>query len=274
MATSDAPRVQDASPSAFTEVSSRLPTSLVSTVRLLRFATSIAVLVALALFPRSALFPIRAITVEGADHLSPDDVIARAQLQVGDRLFAVPASDVAARIMAHPWIASADVHLERSGTVRIRLTERSPYAAVGIAKEYYVVDRDGITLERLQLPPDLPILTVDGTGLARPQLGTSIPPRSARVALEVLEMLPPHLVRPGVQMTVGAGGDLTLMTEDRIAILLGQARGLQERTVLLVPLLEAVRRQPGGIEYVDLRYSGNVVVKPAGKSTPRAGVRP
>lgn len=270
MVASDPPRAHPASAEA---ASAGVPASFASAVHLLRFATLMAVLLAVASFPRSTFFPIRAITVEGTQQISDDEVLARSQLRVGELFFAVPAADVAARIMRHPWVASAQVQLDNDGIVRIHLAERVPYAALAVNGAYYVVDRSGIVLERLQQPPELPILTLEGAGLARPQLGTPMPSTDALRAFEILQTLPSGSVGSRMQIKIAVNGDLTLITEDGIAILFGQPRGLHERLAVLEPLLTAVRSQSGAIAYVDLRYAGNVVIKPAGKG-PRAGVRP
>jgi cell division septal protein FtsQ len=235
-----------------------------------------AILLAAASFPRSSLFPISAIIVEGTSHVTVEEVLARARLRVRDPYFTVHATDVAERIASHPWIAEATVRLEPGGIVRIHIRERSSYAVLAVDDEYYAVDRAGFVLERLAAPMALPLLVSAIKGAARPQLGAIIPSAEAGLALAVLETLPTDLVGPATLMTVAANGDLTLTTEDQIGILLGQSPGLQERVALVVPLLNALRRQPNAIAYVDLRYADNIVIKraSAAKSPSGAGVRP
>ncbi len=275
MPTLDAPHVDHSAQPASAEgvASARFLEAFASAVCLVRVATLMVVLIAVAAFPRSAFFPIRAIAVEGTHQVSDEEVIARSQLHLGDARFTVPASEVAGRIMRHPRIDSAQVHLTADGTIRIRVAERLPYAAARMSGAYYLVDRSGVVLERRQDPAALSILTVEGTGLARPQLGLPIPSADVLRALEVLQTLPPSVIGPGVRTKVAANGDLTLITVDGIALLLGQPRGLQERIAPLEAVLAAVRRDSGATDYIDLRYAGSIVVKPVGNG-PRAGVRP
>ncbi len=275
MPTLDAPHVEPSTQAASAEVvaSARFLEAFASAVRLVRVATLLTVLMALAAFPRSAFFPIRAITVEGTHQVSDDEVIARSQLHVGEARFTVSATEVAARIMRDPRIDSAQVHLTADGTIRIRVAERVPHAAVRMSGAYYLVDRSGVVLEHRQDPADLSILTVEGTGLARPQLGLPIPSADVLRALDVFQTLPSSVIGPGVHMKVAANGDLTLITGDGIALLLGQPRGLLERVAPLEAVLAAVRRESGATDYIDVRYAGSIVVKPVGKG-PRAGVRP
>jgi len=253
-----------------------LAAALASTNRLLSVVGWLAILLAAASFPRSSLFPISAIIVEGTSHVTVDEVLARARLHVRDSYFTVHAVVVAERIASHPWIVEAAVHLEPGGIVRIHIRERSSYAVLAVDDEYYAVDREGFVLEHLAAPLARPLLVSAIKGAARPQLGAIMPSAEARAALAVLQTLPADLIGPATQMTVAANGELTLTTEDQIGILLGQSPGLQERVALLVPLLDAVRRQPNPIAYVDLRYADNIVVKlaSAGKSHSGAGVRP
>lgn len=253
-----------------------LAAALASTNRLFSVVGLLAILLAAASFPRSSLFPISTIIVEGTSHVTVEEVLARARLHVRDSYFTVHATVVAERIASHPWIAEATVHLEPGGIVRIHIKERSCYAVLAVDDEYYALDREGLVLERLAAPMARPLLVSAIKGVARPQLGVIMPSAEARAALAVLQTLPADLIGPATQMTVAANGDLTFTTEDQIVILLGQSPGLQERVALLVPLLDAVRRQPNAIAYVDLRYAGNIVVKPASaaKGHSGAGVRP
>lgn len=267
------PEHSEASPP---RASPSLPASFSAVIRLLRVATVLTALVAAAAFPRSAFFPIRAIVVDGVEHIPPDEVVVQARLQVGDWLFAVPASDVAARILTHPRIAAADIHLDPAGTVRIHIVERASYAVLAVEDGFYVMDRAGVVLEHRSSAENLPVMVSAVKGTARPQLGTVLASPETRAALVVLQLLPHDLVTAGAQMKIAANGDLTFVTEDHIAILLGQMGGIEDRMALLVPLLNTLRSQEAAITYVDLRYSGSVVVKPAGagKASSGAGVRP
>ncbi len=241
---------------------------------LLRFATVMAALFAMASFPRSAFFPIREMTVLGAHHVPVAEVIARSELRVGDSLFGVPAEEVAGRLMRHPRIASAEVGVGYAGQVVIQITERTPYAALTVNGGYLLLDRTGLAIDHQDGPGGLPIIRVEGLKLPWAQLGTRIASMEVAYALAALQMLPEGIARNDVLLRVQAGGDLSMVTADRLTILLGQPRGLQERLALLQPLLQAVRRQLPAIEYLDLRFAGNAIAKPARTPAPSGGVRP
>jgi len=275
MPTCNPPRAGHASPPASTEAdtSASFSTTFASAVHLLRVATVLVALLACAAFPRSAFFPIRAIIVEGTQQVPDDEVIARAQLHVDDARFAVASSEVAARVMRHPRIESADVQLTADGAVRISVVERVPFVVARLAGTDYLIDRSGIVLARQQDPTALSTLTIERGELAKPQLGMPIPSSDGLHALEVLQTLPQSVIGSEVRIKVAANGDLTLITGDGIAILLGQPRGLHERAAPLETVIAAVRGTRGTIDYIDLRYAGTIIVKPASKG-PRGGVRP
>ncbi len=241
---------------------------------LLRFSVVMAALLAVVSLPRSAFFPIREIRVSGTDQVPDSDVLARADLKVGDPRFAVPVADVANRIMRIPRIASADVRLGVGGQVTISVVERIPTAALTYKGEYLLIDRAGVVIEQRQDPLGLPVVRLERAAVPWAQLGARVSSVEAVRALEVLAILPPGVLRPGAQLKMQASGDLVLVTADGITVLLGQPRGLGDRVALLEPLLDAVRRQIAAIEYLDLRFAGNVVVKPNGAVPGRAGVRP
>jgi hypothetical protein len=81
--------------------------------------------------------------------------------------------------------------------------------------------------------------------------------------LAALGRLPAGVVVPGTRLRVEPLGDLVLFTPDGIAVRLGPLRGLDERASMMAEILAAVRARGLAVEYLDLRFTGNVVMKPA-----------
>lgn len=244
-----------------------------SLIVLLRFATAMAMLLAVAAFPRSTFFQVREVAVSGARQISVPQVIALSGMHAGDLLFAVPAEDVAARVTRHPRVAAAQVHVTPGGRVQIAITERAPYAAVLRADTYVLIDPSGVAIEARGDPAGLPVIRVDGLALPWVRLGDHLPDARVEQALAILQELPAEIVGPGMQLRLDTGGDFSLVTPDALTVRLGQEHGLADRAGVLPDLLSAVRRRGLSVEYIDIRYGGNVVLRPAG-ATPGAGVRP
>lgn len=250
------------------------PVPLDSIARALRFGTAMAVLLAVAAFPRSGFFRVQEIVITGARTVPAAEIASRAAVRPGELLFAVPAQEAAARVARHPRLASATVYVTPAGRVRIAVTERTPTAALPYRGGFLVLDASGVAIEHRTTAPRLPLLVVDGAVLAWVRLGDHVPSPPVRRVLDGLLELPPQVAGPGARVRLDAAtSEFSLITADGMTVLLGERRGLAERAAILPQLLAAVRQRRMVVEYLDLRFGGSVVLKPAGASG-RAGVRP
>ncbi len=265
MVTSAAPLQSVAAPAA----DHRPPVSgLDLALLLLRFSTVMALLLGIAALPASSLFPIQAVRVSGAFRIPPGEIVALTGLRPGERLYAVPVREVASRVARHPGVARATVRIAASGNVLIRIAERTAYAAFPFQGRYLILDRSGVVFEERPSAGGLPVLTATGFVPEWTRLGDRLPSGGVDRALQALERLPDGVVTPGTRLRAEPDGDIALFTPDGIAVRLGPLRGLEERAALMREVLDAVRSRGLALEYLDLRFSGNVVLKPA---APRDG---
>jgi cell division protein FtsQ len=236
---------------------------LSSVLLLLRFGTIMTAALGAAALPMSSLFVVRSVHVRGAAHIPAAEVVALAGLHRGDRLFSIPAADIVARVVRHPRIARAAVRVGRGGQIVIRVAERIPYAAFPFEGRYLIVDRAGIVIDDRISPGTLPVVSAAGFVPQWARLGDRLPAGGIERALAALGRLPAGVVVPGTRLRVEPLGDLVLFTPDGIAVRLGPLRGLDERASMMAEILAAVRARGLAVEYLDLRFTGNVVMKPA-----------
>jgi len=248
------------------------PPTLGPLVLLLRFSTVMTGLLAVASLPGSSVFAVREIAVVGARETPAAAILARAGLRPGDRLFAVPPSRIERRVATLPRVARAHVRLGITGRVTIEVEERPAYAAVPFRRQYLVVDPQGVVIDAQPAAGGLPLVTSEGFAPPWVRLGDRLPDAGVGTALAALGELPPGVVTPGTLVRADARGELVLATPDGITVRLGPPRGLRERASLLGELLAAVRARGLAVESLDLRFSGTVVMKPAGAGA--AGERP
>lgn len=253
------------------------PASPPGIVRLLRFAAVMAALLTAAAFPQSSFFTISEITIAGTRSVSAADILARSGLRVGQRLATIDAGDVVNRLTQHPWIAAARLNVSPAGRVIISIQERVPHAALPRRDAYLLLDHAGVALAVVRSTPSVPVITVEGVTLPWVRIGDRIPSASALDAVRVLGALPAQEVARGLRLRVDRSGSIMLTTADGITVLLGQPRGLPGRITALPQVLSAIRRQRLGVQYVDLRFTGSVIIKPgtapAGATPAGGGVR-
>ncbi|MGH2348397.1 MAG: cell division protein FtsQ/DivIB, partial [bacterium] len=232
-----------------------------------------ALLLAAASVPQSSFFTISDIRIEGARHVAPPDLQARTGLRLGAPVFGVSVEEIARRIAAHPRIRSVAVGITPAGRVTIRVDERSAAAAIRYQDRFVVVDRSGVAIAERADPGGLPVIATGGGELPWMRLGTAVPSSAVPASIEALAQLPAELPRAGLTLRRGPAGDLSIVTADRIVMRLGSSRGLAERTAMLPEILAALRARRLAVDYLDLRFTGNVIVKPATDGA-GAGVKP
>ena len=101
------------------------------------------------------------IEVEGARHLSRSVVLQQARLGPGTSLLAIRPGQVERALMAHPWIAKAELSRKWPHRVHLRIQERDPLALVQVGEDLYYVDRQGTLYKPLSPgdPHNFPVIT-------------------------------------------------------------------------------------------------------------------
>ncbi|HVZ71784.1 MAG TPA: FtsQ-type POTRA domain-containing protein [Polyangia bacterium] len=114
----------------------------------------------------SPRFDLREIRADATLHISHDDVVELSGLSPGDHLLAIDTDAVAARVAAHPWVASVRVRRQLPSALAIDVVERRA-AATALLGTLYLLDETGRPFKRatLEEADGLPIVT----GLSREQ---------------------------------------------------------------------------------------------------------
>ncbi len=104
-------------------------------------AASLALIFGHDLLLQSRYFQAERITVAGCSRLSPQEVIAQADLRPGVNTLALNLTLVRKRLLAHPWIADARVRREFPAGIHIRVEEERPVAIVSLDRPWMVNER-------------------------------------------------------------------------------------------------------------------------------------
>jgi cell division protein FtsQ len=139
---------------------------------------------------------INQIEIEGTKRLSRNVVLQQAKLASGANLLAIRPGQVERSLMAHPWIAKAEVSRKWPQNLHVRIQERDPVALVQIGGELLYVDQQGMLFKPLSPgdPHNFPVIT--GLGPDQFQHPEGAQPEVVTQAfrlLEVLKKTPPPL---------------------------------------------------------------------------------
>jgi cell division protein FtsQ len=108
----------------------------------------------------SPRFAVRDIEVNETAHVSADELRELTGVRPGDRLLAIDADAVAARVAAHPWILSARVQRQLPSTLAVQVTERRAVASA-LLGALYLLDEAGRPFKRATFAEadGLPVIT-------------------------------------------------------------------------------------------------------------------
>jgi len=128
---------------------------------------------------------VQKIEVSGTDRVSVAAVRAEADVELGHPMLLARTSDIAVRVGRQRLVRSVHVERHWPSTIRVKVQERVPVAALPDGSRLSLVDRDGVEIERVTVAPaGLPRLEVARGEAAVPAL---------RGSLAVLKGLPPAL---------------------------------------------------------------------------------
>jgi cell division protein FtsQ len=213
-------------------------------------------------------FVVRQVIVEGLDHVTRREVMARLALKPDATLYSLNPNWLAERLRQHPWIKEATVALVPFHEVRVSIIERSPSAVVRTMTENLLTDEEGDVLAHLGTKddPSLPILS-------------GVDPRA------LLQGKPDarHAVKAGTDLarliadTVGGRADINVA---HLSNLVASVQGMRfqfsassmdqqwHRFLQMRPAFRDVASGPDGErgQEFDLRYRDRVIIRGKGVS--------
>ncbi|HEX7709061.1 MAG TPA: FtsQ-type POTRA domain-containing protein [Thermoanaerobaculia bacterium] len=198
-------------------------------------------------------FAVRSIVVEGAVHSPQSEIERLTSRYEGMNLFQLDLERVQSDLDRVEWVKRIDIEKTLPGTLRIKITERTPVALLRTEDRLFYVDEEGLAFAELTPAAgndDLPIISeAAGAELLRSialltQLQSSSPEIYSRIS-EVWPIAPRGfaLFDRSVRAVVYANND-----------------DLPQKYAQLDAILEAENRPR--IEYADLRFNSRVIVKP------------
>ncbi|GII90324.1 cell division protein FtsQ/DivIB [Sinosporangium siamense] len=160
----------------------------------------------------------------------PTELIRKA-VGVADRepLATVDLADVERRVLSIKQLESARIDRNWPGTLKVRVVERRPVAALPYGGAFALVDRHGVVMQVVPAaPPRMPVLKV-----SQPKPGD---PATA-AALAVIRALPETLGRTVREVRAPSAESVSLMLNDGREVVFGGADRAAEKVRVITGLL-------------------------------------
>ncbi len=203
--------------------------------------------------------------VAGAGHAPPDSIRALARVDTGAVLYDLEPALIADRVRRHPWVEDAAVRRLPTGTLRIRVTERTP-AALAMDDDgtpAFYVDRAGFCMPVPDSADyDVPLLygLADAYSPTRPiahaaarEMLAALEASEARDLVSELVVAPDSTVRLYTRPTGAHGAIAVRLGRGDFTRKLGRLQAFWEQAV--------VPRPNTRFALIDLRFDSQIVTK-------------
>jgi cell division protein FtsQ len=219
---------------------------------------------AVCLYANNYVF-VKEIVFTGNRHLDRNKLMSLLMVRNGDRLFSISGSGLYDRLRKSPWIKDAVIRKELSGRLLISLTEAVPFAILSMANKPYLIDKDGVILEQIK----------EDAVFFLPVIKDINPYKNRDAYMEAVrftDALNNRRIYPysgNIVITGQRPEDLTLKADD-IYIKIG-AGDYDKKLERLEIVMKEIRKRNMAIEYIDMRFSNRIIVKPLGSESHEIG---
>jgi cell division protein FtsQ len=198
----------------------------------------------------SSLFGAKHLSVTGAVHTPPEEVLSSAGLLSHPPLIDIDASVFAERVEKLPWIQSARVSVHWPDSVAVAVTERTAVGAIEVlpagaaSRVWVLVDESGRVLaDQATRPAGLVAMDVS----VPPGVPGSYVPAADQAGVDVAASLPLVLARRVTSIGVDPGTGVTLGLSGNLSAVIGAADELQAKYVALASVLAGAPLDSGDV---------------------------
>ena len=217
----------------------------------------------------SGAFAIESIEVNGADHLTSEEMMALINVPEGTTLFGVDTGAIEQSLLRDAWIESVEVSVVYPHTLKVDVTARSIRAVVevptedGTGMKRWAVAQDGMWLMPIpdqdseagqrtsqQIYDDIAnVLTItDVPYSTQPEMGSYCTDDSVLNALEIVVGLTTDL-SDQVKSVAAAEAETTITLENGIEIVFGSSEDIRDKERVALMIME---EHQGTLAYINV----------------------
>jgi len=199
--------------------------------------------------------PVKQVLFTGYKHLSEKELMRLSAINNTD-MINLSAKSVKANLMKSPWIKNVSIRKDFPDTVKIMIYETEPFALLEMKGKSFLIDGDGRLLEELkgEAIPFLPVILSDPFKNRESFTEAIILARVLRERNIAKE-------RNRVEILADREKENMAVMIDGVVVKVGYG-DYEEKFARLFELEEEIKKKAMAVEYIDLRFSNSVIVKP------------
>lgn len=210
------------------------------------------------------ILKVREIEIRGNHHLSAEELSIMTNIERGN-ILKIGLESLRNSVLKSPWVKEAVVRRELPGIIRVSLTERVPEAMIDYGDSFYLVDGEGVIIERIRDRGGYLLPLISGVDLSENRLGENCTSRGLIEGLALLRFLKEKgLGRDDIELVAQDPEDLAMNLSGR-QIKVG-AGNFQEKFNRLNEIEKELGRKGVLSNLIDIRFPGKVIVIPVSES--------
>ncbi len=199
---------------------------------------------------------VKEVVFSGNQHLKEEELHELLKVKKGDPLYSIPLKQMHKNLKQSPWIKDVIIRKEVNGVILIKITESFPVAILFRQGKSYLVDNSGIILEEIQ---ELPVVFLPVITEIDPDKNVA----AFKEALAFIRLLNEKrlLAYSGQLEIFGKTPDELAIKADDLLIKIGSG-DYEKKLERLGKIKEEIKAKDIIVDYIDLRFSDQVIVKP------------
>jgi cell division protein FtsQ len=205
---------------------------------------------------------VKKVELDASGRPGPDEIRSMSGIRPGMNMLTLDTDKVSRRLEAHPWIQHATVVKRLPDQVLIKVLKRRPAVLVGVQGCLYYMDAEGKILDKVEPGGSLDFPMITGLEKDVDRARRCGAGRDLQQALSLLRVLQatPELGRVSEVQIDRSEGLSFVLEAFPVPVRMGWS-GFLEKRVRFEKALPSLASKLNGIEYVDLRFSGQIVLK-------------
>ncbi|MFH1347359.1 MAG: FtsQ-type POTRA domain-containing protein [Candidatus Margulisiibacteriota bacterium] len=212
------------------------------------------------------IWQIEEIVVNGAKMLSPDEVRTLAGIPLSENLFFTSFSRAKANLGKITAIEKFGFYRIPPATVLISITEREPVAAIVFPEKSIIIDKEGYIINRnpnisLNIPDQAELPVISGINEKRILQADRIDAMVSQIVTGIIFKLSPYLESGRMQLELGGLENVSFLLDDLLRVKVGDAEEIKRKMEVFEALMPVIAGKWSKVEYVDVRFPDNPVIK-------------
>ena len=200
----------------------------------------------------SPVLRIQDVEVVGATNVSREEIIGLARL--GDQsMLRLDLASAERRVESIPIVQDARLERRWPQTIRIQITERSPWALWEIGDARYVIDTEGVVLPGSAPVENAPVIR-DITGVSRLAPGDQVDRDTVIAAQALLERVPERLAIEVTVLEYTPQQGLAVLTTAGYRVVVGDSQNLDYKLAVWQAIEGRLGRETMAGHVLDLRF--------------------